>query len=60
MNEQLKLKIKQILPFKYETVYGENGQWYKTRWRMWFGRCFSIEKWPISNVEAEILKNIDL
>ena len=35
--------VKQLLPLKYRTIYGEGGKWYICEWRMWFGRCFSIK-----------------
>lgn len=40
--------LKQLLPFKYHTRYGEGGKDYVTVWRMWFGRCFNIEKWEVA------------
>jgi len=41
--------LKQLFPLKYHTEYGKNGKWYVTVWRMWFGRCFKIQKWEIVN-----------
>lgn len=37
--------LKQLLPLRYVTQYGENGEWYVSTWRMWFGRCFDIRRW---------------
>jgi len=34
--------LRQLLPLSYTTTYKENGQWHACHWRMWFGRCFSV------------------
>ena len=34
--------LKQLLPLKYQTFYGENGQKHFTTWNMFLGRCFNI------------------
>lgn len=39
--------LKQLLPLKYHTTYGRDGAQYVSVWRMWFGRCFSIEEWQV-------------
>lgn len=44
--------LKQLFPLKYDTTYGENGKWYVSVWRMWFGRCFNIKKWEIVRQEG--------
>ena len=37
--------VRQILPLTYRSHYVEmNGKKYFTVWRMWFGRCFDIDK----------------
>jgi len=36
--------VKQVLPLKYKTHYIENDKKYYCEWRMWFGKCFDIER----------------
>ncbi|MBI4468119.1 MAG: hypothetical protein HY650_02235 [Acidobacteria bacterium] len=38
--------LKQLLPLKYKTVYGngEGTRWFSTEWRMWLGRCFAVRE----------------
>jgi len=39
--------LKQLLPFRYISVYKENNDRYLTTWRMWFGYCFDIEDYKL-------------
>lgn len=39
--------LKQLLPFKYKTEYIEDGKSYITKWRMWMGKCFHVQKWEL-------------
>jgi len=39
--------LKQLLPLRYETTYGENGNRYFEIWRMWFGRCFNQRRYRL-------------
>ena len=34
--------LKQLLPFKYYTVYKTN-KWHYVKWRMFLGRCFAVD-----------------
>lgn len=40
--------VKQLVPLKYDTTYGENDKRYVSVWRMWFGRCFAIKTYEIA------------
>ena len=35
-------RLKQLLPFEYETQYSENGRDYSVTWRMWLRRFFNV------------------
>jgi len=39
--------LKQLLPLKYDTEYGQDGKSYVSVWRMWFGRCFAVKKYEL-------------
>jgi hypothetical protein len=36
--------LKQLLPLEYHSHYGENGKRFCSRFRMWFGVCFSEDR----------------
>ena len=41
--------MKQLLPLRYETIYGgTGGKRYLSIWRMWFGRCFNVRTWELA------------
>ncbi len=41
--------VKQLLPLRYESIYGESNQQFLSIWRMWFGRCFSVRTHALAN-----------
>jgi hypothetical protein len=40
--------IKQLFPLRYKSEYREDDKPRLTIWRMWLGRCFSIESWELA------------
>ncbi len=46
--------LKQLLPFKYETRYGDKEGWHHVVWQMWLGRCFNIHRKPIPTPEDQL------
>ena len=40
----MKWYLKQLLPLKYETTYGQDGKRWNCKWRMWFGRNFNVDR----------------
>ncbi|MEK3890242.1 hypothetical protein [Bacillus sp. FSL K6-3431] len=45
--EQIKWYLKQLLPLTYRTKYEEDGKKHFVVWKMWFGRCYSIDDYII-------------
>jgi len=39
--------LKQLLPLKYDTTYGQDDKKYVSIWNMWFGKCFSIKQYEL-------------
>lgn len=39
--------IKQLIPLTYRTKYSQDGKRRFVVWKMWFGRCYSIDDYII-------------
>jgi len=39
--------LKQLLPLKYDTIYGEDGKTKVAVWNMWMGRCFNVKIYTV-------------
>jgi hypothetical protein len=48
MKNKIEWHLKQLLPLTYRTTYKENGKEYFSVWKMWFGRCYDVEKYEIN------------
>ena len=50
---KIKWTLKQLLPLRYQTTYGdvrENKTIPKIAfWKMWFGRCFDIHEYELAD-----------
>lgn len=48
MNE-IKWYLKQLLPLTYRSICESEGKNYFCVWKMWFGKCYNIERYEIKN-----------
>lgn len=44
----MKWYIKQLFPCWYHTKYKESGKKYVAWWKMWFGHCYKLETFEVT------------